>query len=309
MIVACVVGDGEAETGPLATAWHSNKFLNPVTDGVVLPILHLNGYKISNSTVLARISHEELEQLFLGYGWKPYFVEGDEPETMHQLMAKVMDKVTLDIQQIKESARNNKLEGRPRWPMIIFNSPKGWTGPKTIDNLPVEGTFRSHQVPLIVSASTPPGNLKLLEDWLKSYHPEELFDEQGRLKAELSELAPEGEHRMGANPHTNGGKLLRSLNMPDFREYAIDVPTPTTVQAGCMSILGPFLRDIIKLNQQQRNFRIFSPDETISNRLGAVFKATNRQWDASTKPSDEFLAPEGRVDETQCSANIRTKAG
>ena len=295
LITACVVGDGEAETGPLATAWHANKFLNPLTDGVVLPILHLNGYKISNPTVLARISHEELEQLFLGYGWKPYFVEGDEPEQMHQLMANVMDKVIAEIKQIKALAKSNVNIQRPRWPMIIFNSPKGWTGPKTVNNLPVEDSFRSHQVPLLVSATTPPENLKLLEDWLRSYHPEELFDERGMLKAELAELAPDGEHRMGANPHANGGKLLRSLNLPDFRDYAIDVSSTTTVRASCMHILGPFLRDALKLNQQQRNFRIFSPDETISNRLEAVFEATNRQWVANTQPSDQFLAPEGRV--------------
>jgi len=295
LVVACVVGDGEAETGPLATAWHSNKFLNPLTDGVVLPILHLNGYKISNPTVLARISHEELEQLFLGYGWKPYFVEGDDPVTMHQLMASVMDDVIRDIQEIKRAVREDKTTERPRWPMVIFNSPKGWTGPKTIDGLQVEGTFRSHQVPLSVSPVAPAEHLKQLEDWLKSYHPEELFDENGTLKAELAELAPKGDRRMGANPHANGGKLLRMLTMPDFRDYAFNVPSPTTVQAGSMHVLGPFLRDVIKLNQQHRNFRIFSPDETLSNRLEAVFEVTNRQWDAATKINDEFLAPDGRV--------------
>lgn len=295
LVVACVVGDGEAETGPLATAWHSNKFLNPLTDGVVLPILHLNGYKISNPTVLARISHEELEQLFLGYGWKPYFVEGDDPVTMHQLMASAMDDVIRDIQEIKRAAREDKTTERPRWPMVIFNSPKGWTGPKTIDGLQVEGTFRSHQVPLSVSPAAPAEHLKQLEDWLKSYHPEELFDENGTLKAELAELAPKGDRRMGANPHANGGKLLRMLTMPDFRDYAFNVPSPTTVQAGSMHVLGPFLRDVIKLNQQHRNFRIFSPDETLSNRLEALFEVTNRQWDAATKANDEFLAPDGRV--------------
>jgi len=295
LIVACVVGDGEAETGPLATAWHSNKFLNPATDGVVLPILHLNGYKISNPTVLARIGHEELEQLFCGYGWKPYFVEGDNPEAMHQLMASVMNDAVRDIQQIKRDAQEHKTTERPRWPMIIFNSPKGWTGPKIIDGLEIEGTFRSHQVPLSVSPAAPAEHLHQLEDWLRSYRPEELFDENGTLKAELAGLPPKGDRRMGANPHANGGKLLRMLAMPDFRGYAIAVPSPTATHTGSMHALGPFLRDVIKLNQEQRNFRIFSPDETISNRLEAVFEVTNRQWDGVTKENDEFLAPEGRV--------------
>ena len=295
LVVACVVGDGEAETGPLATAWHSNKFLNPRTDGVVLPILHLNGYKISNPTVLARISHQELEQLFLGYGWKPYFVEGDDPKKMHQLMAAALDKAISDIRHIKSKAQHNKHIERPHWPMIIFNSPKGWTGPKMIGNLPIEGTFRSHQVPLAVSASSPVENLRQLEDWLKSYRPEELFDDNGKLKAEFAELAPKGDRRMGANPHANGGKLLRKLTMPDFRDYAITVPAPTAVQTGSMHALGPFLRDVIKLNADQHNFRIFSPDETISNRLEAVFEITNRQWEGAIKNNDEFLAPEGRV--------------
>jgi xylulose-5-phosphate/fructose-6-phosphate phosphoketolase len=295
LVVACVVGDGEAETGPLATAWHSNKFLNPLTDGVVLPILHLNGYKISNPTVLARISHTELEQLFLGYGWKPYFVEGGDPAKMHQRMASVMDKALADIKQIKSDAHRNKTLERPQWPMIILRSPKGWTGPKKIDGLEVEGTFRSHQVPLAVSATAPAEHLKQLEDWLRSYRPEELFDEGGSLNAELAELAPKGERRMGANPHANGGKLLHKLNMPDFRDYAINVPAPTGVQTGSMHALGPFLRDVIKLNDKQRNFRIFSPDETISNRLEAVFEVTNRQWNGITKSNDEFLASDGRV--------------
>ena len=295
LVVACVVGDGEAETGPLATAWHSNKFLNPLTDGIVLPILHLNGYKISNPTVLARISHDELEKLFLGYGWKPYFVEGDDPEKMHQRMASVMDKAMAEIRQIRSAAQKHKTFERPRWPMIVFNSPKGWTGPKTIDGLPIEGSFRSHQVPLAVSATAPAEHLKQLEDWLRSYRPEELFDDGGKLKTELAELAPKGERRMGANPHANGGKLLRKLDMPDFRDYAVAVPAPTAVQTGSMHALGPYLRDVIKLNERQRNFRIFSPDETISNRLEAVFEATNRQWTGITKATDEFLAPEGRV--------------
>ena len=295
LVVACVVGDGEAETGPLATAWHSNKFLNPLTDGTVLPILHLNGYKISNPTVLARISHKELEQLFLGYGWKPYFVEGDDPAIMHQRLASAMDRAVKDIKRIKKSAHSRKTTKRPRWPMIIFNSPKGWTGPKTVNGLPVEGTFRSHQVPLLVSPTTPAENLQQLENWLKSYGPEELFDGNGTLKPELAELAPKAGRRMGANPHANGGKLLKMLNMPDFRDYAVKVPAPTAVQTGSMHALGPFLRDVIKLNERQRNFRIFSPDETMSNRLEAVFEVTNRQWGGDMKPNDEFLAPEGRV--------------
>lgn len=295
LTVACIVGDGEAETGPLATAWHSNKFLNPLTDGVVLPILHLNGYKISNPTVLARISRQEQEELFRGYGWKPYFVEGDDPMKMHQLMAATLDKVALDIQRIKDDAKTGKLRSRPRWPMIVLKSPKGWTGPKVINGLPIEGSFRSHQVPLLVSETTPPENLKMLEQWLLSYRPHELFTEDGHLRHELAALAPKGHKRMGANPHANGGKLLRALNMPDFRNYALPVPSPTAVQAGSMGIVGPFLRDVINLNHEQRNFRVFSPDETMSNRLGAMFEATNRQWDASIKPGDEYLAYDGRI--------------
>ncbi|HUC78977.1 MAG TPA: phosphoketolase family protein [Candidatus Saccharimonadales bacterium] len=295
LIVACVVGDGEAETGPLATAWHSNKFLNPVSDGVVLPILHLNGYKISNPTVLARISHDELEQLFLGYGWKPYFVEGTNPKKMHQKMAFVMDKVVDDIKKIKKNSQKNSNSDRPRWPMIILRSPKGWTGPKIVDNLQVEGTFRSHQVPLLVSETTPVEHLKQLENWLKSYRPEELFDDTGKLKSDLAALAPKGDRRMGANPHTNGGKLLIKLNMPDFREYAVKIEKPTELQTGSVHALGPYLRDVIKLNYQQQNFRIFSPDETISNRLESVFEVTNRQWEGLIKPKDEFLAKSGRV--------------
>jgi xylulose-5-phosphate/fructose-6-phosphate phosphoketolase len=294
LIVACVVGDGEAETGPLATAWQSNKFLNPITDGVVLPILHLNGFKIANPTVLARIEHEELEQFLRGCGWTPHFVEGHDPETMHQLMAGTLDEVIEDIRKIQSNARTNKDAARPRWPMIVLNSPKGWTGPKVIDGLQVEGTFRAHQVPLSDPAARPE-HLKLLEDWLKSYRPEELFDEQGRLKAELAELAPTGDRRMGANPHANGGMLLRDLRMPDFRDYAANVPAPGAPGIGDARVLGPFLRDVVKLNKEHRNFRIFGPDETISNRLEAVFEATQRQWEGITVPNDEFLAPDGRV--------------
>ena len=293
LVVACVVGDGEAETGPLATAWHSNKFLNPVTDGVVLPILHLNGYKIANPTLLARISREELEQLFHGYGWTPYFVEGYEPGLMHEAMATTLDTAVEQIRKIQQDARIHGVLTRPRWPMIVLSSPKGWTGPKVVDGRPVEGTFRAHQVPL--HPDTHPAHLKLLEDWLKSYRPEELFDEQGRLKPELAELAPAGERRMGANPHANGGLLLRKLKMPDYRDYAQHVPAPGVIGAGDTRVLGPFLRDVAKLNDSQRNFRVFGPDETISNGLGALFEATNRQWNAAMVPDDEFLAPTGRV--------------
>ncbi|MBZ5524340.1 MAG: phosphoketolase family protein [Acidobacteriia bacterium] len=294
LIVACVVGDGEAETGPLATAWHSNKFLNPVTDGAVLPILHLNGYKIANPTLLARISREELEQLFLGYGWTPYFVEGHEPEQMHEAMATTLDTVVEQIKQIQQEARVHGKVERPRWPMIVLNSPKGWTGPKMVDGLQIEGTFRSHQVPLSDPAIHPE-HLKLLEDWLRSYRPEELFDEQGCLKPELAELAPNGERRMGANPHANGGILLRDLRMPDFRDYAVDVPSPGVRGIGDTHVLGKFLRDVARLNSEQRNFRVFGPDETLSNGLEAIFEVTKRQWEGAVVPNDEFLAPTGRV--------------
>jgi xylulose-5-phosphate/fructose-6-phosphate phosphoketolase len=288
------VGDGEAETGPLATAWHSNKFLDPATDGAVLPILHLNGYKIANPTILARITREELEQLLRGYGWTPYFVEGHEPALMHEAMAAALDRVVQDIKEIQRDARVKRNVARPRWPMIVLNSPKGWTGPKTIDGLQVEGSFHSHQVPLSDPAANPE-HLKLLEDWLKSYRAEELFDEQGRLRPELAELAPKAERRMGANPHANGGILLRDLRMPDFRDYAVDVPAPGIRGIGDTRALGPFLRDVVKLNNDQRNFRVFGPDETLSNGLGALFEATQRQWDAATVANDEFLAPSGRV--------------
>ena len=295
LIAACVVGDGEAETGPLATAWHSNKFLNPLTDGVVLPILHLNGYKISNPTVLARISHEELEQLFMGYGWTPYFVEGDDPAIMHETMANTLEKVITHIQQIKSDAKGNTMNDRPRWPMIVLRSPKGWTGPKEVDGYKIEGNFRAHQIPLAVSAAAPPEHLQLLEEWMKSYRPEELFDEQGTLYAELQELAPKGEHRMGANPHANGGQLLKQLHLPDFRNYATAVTAPGAAGEGDTYVSGRFLRDIIKANDKQRNFRIFGPDETASNRLELVFEATNRQWEGPVVATDEFQAAEGRV--------------
>ena len=294
LIAACVVGDGEAETGPLATAWHSNKFLNPLTDGTVLPILHLNGYKISNPTVLARISHEELEQLFRGYGWNPIFVEGDDPETMHRDMAAALDYAVDRIKQVKYDAQHPN-GSRPRWPMIILRSPKGWTGPKEVDGYKIEGNFRSHQIPLAVSASTPPEHLQMLEDWMKSYKPEELFDETGKLIPELLELAPKGERRMGSNPHTNGGQLLKDLRLPDFRNYATIVASPGADGEGDTYVSGRFLRDVIKENQTDRNFRLFGPDETVSNRLDLVFEATNRQWLAPIVKTDEFLASEGSV--------------
>jgi len=294
LVVACVIGDGEAETGPLATAWHSNKFLSPITDGAVLPVLHLNGYKIANPTVLARITHEELDQLLRGYGWTPYFVEGDEPEEMHQLMAGTLERAIDSIRQIQSHARNKKDTTRPRWPMIVLKSPKGWTGPKVVDGLQVEGTFRAHQVPLLVDSGHPE-HLEQLENWMKRYKAEELFDENGRLIPELAELAPKGDRRMGANPHANGGLLLRDLLLPDFRNYSVNVPAPGSVQAADTHILGEFLRDVANLNREQRNFRIFGPDETLSNRLNAVFEVTNRQWEARTEENDEFLATDGRV--------------
>ncbi len=294
LIVACVVGDGEAETGPLATAWHSNKFLNAATDGAVLPILHLNGYKISNPTILARIPREELDQLFRGYGWEPRFVEGHEPGPMHEAMAEALDAAVERIKDIQRDARTRGNSARPRWPMIILISPKGWTGPKTVGGRNNEGTFRSHQVPLSDPAAHPE-HLKLLEDWLRSYRPEELFDEKGRLKPELADLAPTGRRRMGANPHANGGVQLRDLHMPNFRDYAVDVPAPGVRGIGDTHVLGRFLRDVVKLNDENRNFRVFGPDETLSNGLEALFEATNRQWVGETALNDEFLAPTGRV--------------
>ena len=294
LIVACVIGDGEAETGPLATAWHSNKFLDAATDGAVLPILHLNGYKISNPTVLARISHEELDHLLRGYGWTPIFVEGDEPALMHEAMATALDTAVEQIQAFQRDAREHGNQTRPRWPVIVLRSLKGWTGPKWVDGLQVEGTFRSHQVPISISASKP-GHLALLEEWLKSYRVEELFDADGRLLPELAELAPTGARRMGSNPHANGGLLLRDLEMPDFRDYACDVPIPGTRGIGDTHVMGPFLRDVTVRNMATRNFRVFGPDETLSNGLEALFDVTERQWDAATQPNDQWLAPTGRV--------------
>ncbi len=295
LIVCCVVGDGEAETGPLAGSWHSNKFLNPITDGAVLPILHLNGYKIANPTVLARIDQQELEDLFKGYGYHPYFVAGDDPETMHQLMASTLDKVLSEIQEIQENARRHNDPGRPRWPVIILETPKGWTGPKKIDGKQVEGSWRSHQVPFN-DFKTNPEHIKLLEDWMKSYRPEELFDEKGAFRKDLAELAPEGNFRMGANPHANGGILLRDLRMPDFRSYAVQIPSPGTIQEESTRILGKFLRDVMRQNLESRNFRIMGPDETASNRLSAVFETTGRTFNGKIYPDDdEYLSPDGRV--------------
>ncbi len=294
LIVACIIGDGEAETGPLATAWQSNKLLDPVTDGAVLPILHLNGFKISNPTILSRIEPEELERFLSGCGWTPYFVEGDDPDTMHRLMADTLDQVIEDIQHTQQTARLDGNPTRPRWPMIVLRSPKGWTGPKMIDGLKIEGTFRAHQVPILVDAAHP-GHVADLESWMRSYKAEELFDGNGRLMPELAALAPEGDRRMGANPHANGGLLLHDLRMPDFRDHAVDVPSPGAVTAQDTMVLGKFLRDVTVLNQEKRNFRVFGPDETLSNLLGAVFEVTNRQWDARETADDEFLAPEGRV--------------
>jgi xylulose-5-phosphate/fructose-6-phosphate phosphoketolase len=294
LITACVIGDGEAETGPLATAWHSNKFLNPQTDGAVLPILHLNGYKIANPTVLARIPHEELEQLLRGLGWAPYFVEGHEPARMHETMAGTLDAVITAIRGIQDDARLRGRLERPTWPMIVLKSPKGWTGPKFVDGVPNEGTYHSHQVPL-PDARTKPEQLLQLEQWMRSYRPEELFDERGRLFAHLKALAPLGERRMGANPNANGGLLLRDLRMPAFVEYAATVDEPGVLGPGDTRVLAPFLRDVAARNAEQRNFRVFGPDETISNGLGAVFEATNRQWEAPTLPNDDFLARDGRV--------------
>jgi xylulose-5-phosphate/fructose-6-phosphate phosphoketolase len=294
LIACCVVGDGEAETGPLATAWHSNKFLNPVRDGAVLPILHLNGYKIANPTVLARIPGKELESLFVGYGYQPYFVEGSDPETMHQQMAATLDTIIGEIKSIQREARSGSVGQRVRWPMIILRSPKGWTGPKEVDGKKTEDYWRSHQVPFAEMASQP-GHVKLLERWMKSYKPDELFDAEGRFVTELAQLAPEGNRRMGANPHANGGLLLKDLKMPDFRNYALDVPAPGSISGEATRVMGQFLRDVMKLNMDTRNFRVMGPDETNSNRLGALFEVTDRAWMAQTLPEDDHLSTDGRV--------------
>ncbi|HEX3656001.1 MAG TPA: phosphoketolase family protein [Pirellulales bacterium] len=294
LLVACVIGDGEAETGPLATSWHGNKFLNPATDGAVLPILHLNGYKIANPAVLARVGHEELGLLLRGYGYEPCFVAGDDPARMHRLMAETLDKVVGQISRIQRQARTEGFQHRPRWPMIVLDSPKGWTGPKVVDGLPVEGTFRAHQVPLSQPRDNPQ-HLAMLDAWMRSYRPEELFDADGRLRAELAELAPRGPRRMGANPNANGGLLLKALRLPDFRDFAVDVPSPGQVDAADTAVLGTYLRDVLKVNDDRKNFRIFGPDETMSNRLSAVFETTERQWTAETIPIDDHLAPIGRV--------------
>jgi xylulose-5-phosphate/fructose-6-phosphate phosphoketolase len=294
LLVCCVVGDGEAETGPLATAWHSNKFLNPAHDGAVLPVLHLNGYKIANPTLLARLQHDELKNLFIGYGYKPYFVEGSDPAEMHQMMAATLDSISIEIQAIQHEARVNGNLNRPLWPMIILRSPKGWTGPKEVDGKKTEDYWRSHQVPFSDMVDNPK-HLKLLEEWLKSYRPEELFDDTGYLKQELRELAPQGQRRMSANPHANGGQLLRDLKLPDFRDYAVNVTSPGHTVAESTRVMGQFLRDVMKRNIDNRNFRVMGPDETASNRLGALFEVTDRTWMAETLPEDDHLSPDGRV--------------
>ena len=301
LIAACVVGDGEAETGPLATSWHANKFLNPVTDGAVLPILHLNGYKISNPTVFSRISHDEIKKFFEGCGWKPYFVEGKDPMIMHMVMYKTMDKVINDIKTIQKNARENNDTTRPMWPMIIFRSPKGWTCPKEVDGKEMEGSFRAHQVPLSMEKKE---HLKMLEDWLKSYHPEKLFDDNGTLIPELQELAPVGNRRMGSNPHANGGLLLKDLRLPDFRKYALKFDEPGSIEAQDMIELGGFVRDIFELNKEERNFRIFGPDETMSNRLNKVFEKENRAWNGIKKDNDEFLSSDGRIMDSYLSEHM-----
>src|SRR5712664_2158080 len=294
LIVACVVGDGEAETGPLATSWHSNKFLNPARDGAVLPILHLNGYKIAGPTVLARITHEELDALFRGYGHTPYFVEGDDPAVVHQALAATLDTALDEIARVQRAARSKGFDWRqrPRWPMIVLRTPKGWTGPHEVDGKLVEGTWRSHQVPL-AGLFEKPDHVALLERWMRSYRPEELFDERGRLRPELAVLAPEGARRMSANPHTNGGLLLKDLRLPDFREYAVDVPAPGAMTSEATRVLGGWLRDVIKDNPS--NFRLFGPDETESNRLTDVYEATDKQFEGVIVPGDNHVAQAGRV--------------
>jgi xylulose-5-phosphate/fructose-6-phosphate phosphoketolase len=295
LLVCCVVGDGEAETGPLAASWHSNKFVDARRDGAVLPVLHLNGYKIANPTVLARLPEDELRSLLVGYGHEPYFVEGDDPAAVHQLMAATMDAVLADLERIREQAQaEGEPAQRPRWPMIVLRTPKGWTGPHEVDGVQVEGTFRAHQVPLAGLADHPE-HLAALEAWMRSYRPEELFDEDGRPRLELTDLAPEGELRMGAVPHANGGLLLRDLHLPDFRDYAVDVEAPGTTASEATRVLGGWLRDVMSANAQSANFRVFGPDETASNRLDALFEVTARAWSAQTLPGDDHLAPDGRV--------------
>ena len=306
LIAACVVGDGEAETGPLATSWHSNKFLNPITDGAVLPILHLNGFKIANPTIFSRISHEEVEQFFRGCGWEPRFVEGSEPEKMHQQMAATLDWAIREIKRIQQHARTTGDTPRPRWPMIVFRSPKGWTGPKEVDGNPVEDCFRAHQVPISMGPDTEK-HLPILEQWLRSYHPEELFDEEGRPVDLLRSFAPKGDRRMGANPHANGGLLLRDLRTPDFRDYGVEVPAPGEVEAQDMLVMGGYVRDVMKLNLESRNFRIFAPDETASNRLHPVFEVTGRRFLGEryeNEDPDEHLDPDGRVMDSMLSEHM-----
>ena len=304
LIAACVVGDGEAETAPLATAWHSNKFLNPITDGAVLPILHLNGFKTANPSIFSRISREELEMFFKGCGWEPRFVEGEEPEQMHQKMAAALDWAVREIQRVQEYARSTGDTARPRWPMILFRSPKGWPGPKEVDGNRVEGSWRSHQVPIPVHDGQP-GRIQELERWLKSYHPEELFDENGTLIPELRELAPKGERRMGANPHANGGLLLRDLRTPDFREYAVTVPRPGSLEEQDAAVLGSYVRDLFRLNQDAKNFRMFSPDETASNCFSAAFQVSGRRWiDPVAPDTDEALIPDGRIMDSMLSEHL-----
>ena len=306
LIAACVVGDGEAETGPLATSWHSNKFLNPITDGAVLPILHLNGFKIANPTIFSRISHEEVEQFFRGCGWEPRFVEGSEPEKMHQQMAATLDWAIREIKRIQQHARTMGDTTRPRWPMIVFRSPKGWTGPREVDGNPVEDCFRAHQVPISMGPDTEK-HLPILEQWLRNYHPEELFDEEGRPVELLRSFAPKGDRRMGANPHANGGLLLRDLRTPDFRDYGVEVPAPGEVEAQDMLVLGGYVRDVMKLNLESRNFRIFAPDETASNRLHPVFEVTGRRFLGEryeNEDPDEHLDPDGRVMDSMLSEHM-----
>ncbi|HVW77147.1 MAG TPA: phosphoketolase family protein [Alloacidobacterium sp.] len=294
LLVACIVGDGESETGPCATSWHSNKFLNPITDGAVLPILHLNGYKIANPTVLARIPQSELEALMRGYGYNPYFIEGSDPAIMHQEMAALLDKVYAEIKAIQKHARDNNDATRPAWPMIVMRTPKGWTGPKEVDGKPVEGTWRAHQVPFATVHGNPE-HLKLLQDWMSSYKPQELFDKDGRFRDEYAEIAPKGRLRMGMNPHANGGLLMQPLELPDFQNYEVKIQEPGGVEAEATRVLGYFLRDVMKANLKNRNFRIFGPDETASNRLDAVYDASEKRWIAETLPVDENLEPDGRV--------------